>query len=101
MTAYAVGLYNMRRRDWLDSYRNPVTALIARHGGHYLVCASTCRWEMLEGNAPSITGLTLIQFPTMGHARNWHRDAEYQPFIKLTQARSQLDLMLVEDPAME
>jgi len=101
MTAYAVGLYNMRRRDWLDSYRNPVTALIARHGGKYIVRASTCRWEMLEGNPPSITGITLIQFPAMDEARSWHRDAEYQPFIKLRQAGSQLDLMLVEDPAIE
>lgn len=100
MTAYAVGLYNMRRRDWVEHYRNPVTALIGKHGGHYLVRASTCRWEMLEGDAPRITGLTLIEFPTMDQARTWHRDPEYRAFIDLRQAGSQLDLILVDDPAI-
>jgi uncharacterized protein (DUF1330 family) len=101
MTAYAVGLYNMHRRDWIDAYRNPVTGLIAKHAGKYLSRASTCRWEMLEGDRPMITGITLIEFPSMELARSWHRNVEYQPYIKIRQAGSHLDLMLVEDPAIE
>lgn len=100
MTAYAVGLYNMYQRDWIRTYREPVTALIAEHGGKYLVRASTCRWEILEGNPPDITGLTLIEFPSMEAARAWYRDPDYQPFIKLRRAGSHLDLILVEDPAI-
>lgn len=51
---------------------------------------------MLEGNRPAITGITIIEFPTMEAARAWHSDVEYQPFIKLRQTGSHLDLMLVE-----
>jgi uncharacterized protein (DUF1330 family) len=100
MTAYAVGLYNMRQLDWTKTYREPVTALIAKRGGRYLARGSTCRWEMLEGNAPDITGLTLIEFPSMDAARAWHRDPEYQSYIRLRQAASHLDLILVDDPAI-
>jgi len=98
MTAYAVGLYNMRERDWTNVYKNPVTELIGKRGGRYLVRASTCQWEMMEGNAPAITGITLIEFPSMDAARAWHADPEYQQYIRLRQAGSQLDLILVEDP---
>lgn len=42
MTAYAVGLYDMRQRDWLAAYQAKVTGLIAKHGGRYVARASTC-----------------------------------------------------------
>ena len=101
MTAYAVGLYNMRRRDWIATYKRPVTDLVARHGGRYLIRGSTCRWEMLEGKQPDITGLTILEFPSLEAGRAWHRDPEYQPYIKLRQAGSQLDFILVDDARVE
>jgi len=100
VTAYAVGLYNMHRFDWLDAYRASVPELIAKQGGRYLIRGRTCKWEMMEGDQPNITGLTLIEFPSMEAGRAWHNDPEYQPFIKLRQAGSQLDLILVEDPTI-
>lgn len=96
MAAYAVGLYNMRQRDWLDAYKVKVTQLIAKHGGRYIARSSNCPWEMLEGDRPDITGITIIEFPTMEAAKAWHSDVEYQPFIKLRQAGSHLDMMLVQ-----
>jgi len=100
MTAYAVGLYNMYQRDWIKTYRAPVTALIARQGGKYLARGSTCRWEMLEGNQPDITGVALIEFPSMDAERAWHRDPEYRPYIGLRRTGSHLDLILFDDPAI-
>jgi uncharacterized protein (DUF1330 family) len=96
MPAYAVGLYNMQDRSWLPAYQEKVTALIAKHGGRYIARASKCPWMVLEGKDYPITGITIIEFPSMEHAKAWHRDPEYAPFIKLRQAGSQLDLMLVE-----
>jgi uncharacterized protein (DUF1330 family) len=96
MTAYAVGLYDMYERDWLQSHNANVGALIAKHGGRYVARASNCPWEMLEGQEPEITGITIIEFPSMEAAKAWHADVEYQPFIKLRQAGSKLDLMLVQ-----
>src|SRR5687767_15151821 len=94
MPAYAVGLYNMQDRSWLPTYQEKVTALIAKHGGRYIARASKCPWMVLEGKDYPITGITIIEFPSMEHAKAWHRDPEYAPFIKLRQAGSQLDLML-------
>lgn len=96
MKAYAVGLYDMRDRSWLPAYKEKVTALIAKHGGRYIARASNCPWTVLEGKHYPITGITIIEFPSMEHAKAWHSDPEYVPFIRLRQAGSQLDLMLVE-----
>ena len=96
MPAYAVGLYNMHDRSWLKAYNDKVTALIAKHGGRYVTRASRCPWEVLEGTRHPITGITIIEFPSMEQARAWHNDPDYAPFIKLRQAGSHLDLMLVE-----
>jgi uncharacterized protein (DUF1330 family) len=96
MTAYAVGLYDIWDPSWIPDYKEPVTRLIEKHGGRYIARSSTCAWEVLEGVKPDITGITLIAFPTMEQARAWHRDVEYQPYIKLRQEGSRLNLMLVE-----
>ena len=51
---------------------------------------------MLEGKEPDITAVNIIEFPSMEAARAWHTDLEYQPFIKLRQTGSHLDMMLVQ-----
>ena len=33
MTAYAVGLYNFHKSDWLEAYKDKVTELWIRKGG--------------------------------------------------------------------
>jgi len=96
MAAYAVGLYNIQDLSWLSAYRAKVPALLARHGGRYIARAVGSTWEVLEGTRPPITGVTILEFPSMGNARAWHNDPEYAPLIKLRQARSRLDLLLVE-----
>ena len=96
MAAYAVGLYNIQDLSWLSAYRAKVPALLARHGGRYIARAVGSTWEVLEGTRPPITGVTILEFPSMGNARAWHNDSEYAPLIKLRQARSRLDLLLVE-----
>jgi uncharacterized protein (DUF1330 family) len=96
MAAYAVGLYNMQDLSWLPTYRAKVPALLARHGGRYVARAVGSPWEMLEGTRPPITGVTILEFPSMDNARAWHNDPEYAPLIKLRQAGSTLDLLLVE-----
>ena len=96
MAAYAVGLYNMQDLSWLPAYRAKVPALLGKHGGHYIARAIGSRWEMLEGRRPAITGVTILEFPSMDNARAWHNDPEYAPLIKLRQTGSLLDLVLVE-----
>jgi uncharacterized protein (DUF1330 family) len=51
---------------------------------------------MMEGIQPDITGVTLIEFPSMEAAKAWHDDPEYQPYIQLRQAGSKVDMILVQ-----
>jgi len=95
MTAYAIGLYNIRDESWRPTYRDTVGALVARHGGKYLVRSSD-RWEVLEGTPPRVTGLTVIEFPSMEQARAWYSDPDYAPMIRLRQQGARLDFFLVE-----
>jgi len=97
MTAYAIGLYDVWDWSWHKEYRDPVTKLIEKHEGKYIARSSICPWEMLEGEPPQdASSFTLIEFPSMEHAKAWHRDLEYQPYIALRQKGSNLKLILVE-----
>jgi uncharacterized protein (DUF1330 family) len=96
MAAYAVGLYNMQDLSWLAEYRSKVPALLERQGGRYIARAVGSPWEVLEGDRPPITGVTIIEFPSMEKARAWHNDPEYAPLIRLRQAGSKLNLLLVD-----
>jgi uncharacterized protein (DUF1330 family) len=97
MPAYAIGLYDVSDWSWHKQYRDPVTKLIRQHGGRYLARSSICPWEMLEGQPPrDATSFTLIEFPSMEHARAWYNDVEYRPYIALRQKGSTLKLILVD-----
>src|SRR5262249_48369137 len=64
--------------SWRPAYRAVVDELVAKHGGRY-VARTTCPWEVLEGVAPDTTNITMIEFPSMEHARAWYNDPEYAP----------------------
>jgi len=62
--------------------QRPGNAIDREAWERYIGRRSSCPWEMMEGDKPDITGVTLIEFPTMEAARAWHNDPEYQPYIK-------------------
>jgi uncharacterized protein (DUF1330 family) len=95
MRAFAIGLYNIWDISWRPAYGEVVNKLVAKHGGHY-VARTRNPWEVLEGAAPDITHVTMIEFPSMEHARAWYNDPEYAPLKKLRQAGSRLNFLLVE-----
>ena len=84
--AFAFGLYSIRDASWRPAYREVVDRLVAKHGGRY-VARTTNPWEVLEGAAPDITGITMIEFPSMAHARACYNDPEYAPMKRLRHAR--------------
>ena len=95
MPACAVGLYDIWDASWRPTYRETVGKLIAKHGGKYLVRSSD-PWEVLEGAPPNLTGLTIIEFPSMEQARAWYNDPQYGPMIELRQTGARLAFLLVE-----
>ena len=72
MPAFAIGLYNIREASRRPTYRAVVDKLVAKHGGRY-VARATNPWEVLEGAAPDVTNITMIEFPSMERELHGHR----------------------------
>ncbi len=94
MPAYAIGRLEMRDPSWLQEYGPQTAALIAKHGGRYLVRGGAM--ERLEGAGPLPSAMVVIESPSLEHAKAWYNDPEYAPLIKLRQSGSSLDFILVE-----
>lgn len=94
MPAYAIGRIQMRDPSWLEEYRATVPSLVAKHGGKYLVRGNVM--ELLEGATPLPTAMVMIEFPTMEAGRAFFTDPAYAPFIKLRQAGSDVEMVLVQ-----
>ncbi|HZV97392.1 MAG TPA: DUF1330 domain-containing protein, partial [Methylophilaceae bacterium] len=67
----------------------------AKHGGKYLSRSGNI--EVLEGNAPDLTLIALIQFPDKQAAKAFANDPEYAPFGKARKEGSISTLLLIDD----
>jgi uncharacterized protein (DUF1330 family) len=94
MAAYAIGRLEMRDPSWLQEYGPKTAALVAKHGGKYLVRGGAM--ERLEGIGQLPSVMVVLEFPSMAQAKAWYHDPEYAPLIKLRQTGSDLDFILVE-----
>lgn len=94
MKAYAIGSVQMRSDNWVPEYVAKTEAIVARHGGRYLVRGTSI--EKLEGSLPMPHVMVVIEFPSMAHARAWYSDPEYVPLIQVRQAGCDMELVLVE-----
>lgn len=94
MAAYAIGRLEMRDPSWLQEYGPKTAALVAKHGGKYLVRGGAM--EQLEGTGQLPSVIVVLEFPSMEHARAWYNDPGYAPLIALRQTGSDLDFVLVE-----
>jgi uncharacterized protein (DUF1330 family) len=94
MAAYAIGRLHMRDPAWLQEYGAKTPALVAKHGGKYLVRGSGI--ERLEGSGTLPSVVVVLEFPSMAQARAWYHDPEYAPLITLRQTGADLDFILVE-----
>lgn len=94
MAAYAIGRLDMRNPSWVQEYGPKTTALVAKHGGKYLVRGGAM--ERLEGSGTLPSVIVVLEFPSMAQAQAWYNDPEYAPLIKLRQTGSDLDFILVE-----
>ena len=80
MTAYLIVDVAIRDPQRYEAYKQKVPALIARHGGEYLVRGG--EHEVLEGTwQPS--RLVLFRFPSREAIRAFLADPDYQPLAAL------------------
>jgi uncharacterized protein (DUF1330 family) len=94
MPAYAIATLQVSDWEWLHEYGPKAAALIAKHGGRYLVRGG--EMQRLEGEAELPSALVILEFPSLDAARAFHADPEYAPLIALRDAHAATEFVLVE-----
>jgi len=91
MTAYLLVTLTIRDPSWIADYSAAVPALVARHGGVYLVTADTI--ERFEGDDPAPDAIVLFTFPSLEAAKAFVADPDYQPWQARRLAGSTGDML--------
>jgi uncharacterized protein (DUF1330 family) len=76
-----------------EEYRRQVPAVIAAHGGRYLVRGGAV--EVLEGDAGT-TRQVILEFPDMAHLKAFYQSPEYTALIAIRQRASTGRLIAIE-----
>jgi uncharacterized protein (DUF1330 family) len=79
-----------------ETYRQQVPALIAAHGGRYLVRGGAV--EVLEGER-TLRRQVILEFPDMARLKAFHGSPEYARLIAIRQAASVGSVVAIEGVA--
>jgi uncharacterized protein (DUF1330 family) len=93
MPAYIVGHIDVTNPAVYETYRTQVPAVIAAHGGRYLVRGGA--FEMLEGPAVQPRQV-ILEFPDMAHLKAFYFSPAYQALVAIRQSASTGSLLAVE-----
>lgn len=93
MAAYLYGNIEVTDPALYEQYRAQVPALIAAHGGRYLVRGGAC--QVLEGDRAALRQV-IIEFPDMAALHAFYGSAAYAPLKALRQRASHGSLVAVE-----
>ena len=93
MPAYIIADITVTDRGGFEAYRKAVPAVIAAHGGRYVVRGSPR--TPLEGE-PSSSRLVILEFPDMEQLRAFWSSPDYAPLKTLRQRSSTCRIEAVE-----
>jgi uncharacterized protein (DUF1330 family) len=93
MAAYIYANVEVTDPQAYEAYRAQVPALIAAHGGRYLVRGGAC--ELLEGTATPQRQV-ILEFPDMAHLKAFYDSPEYKTLIAIRQGASRGHLYAVQ-----
>lgn len=93
MAAYLYGNIEITDPALYEQYRARVPAVIAAHGGRYLVRGGGV--TALEGDTP-VHRQVILEFPSMAQLQAFYRSADYAPLIALRQRAARGSLVAVE-----
>jgi len=93
MPAYIVADITVTDRDGFEQYRKAVPAVIAAHGGRYVVRAAPR--ILLEGT-PATSRLVILEFPDMDRLLAFWSSPDYAPLKALRESSSTCRIEAVE-----
>ncbi len=92
MKGYLVANVSVGNEQAYEAYRSQVEAIIARHGGRYLVRGGAV--EVLE-REQAVSRLVIVEFPGVEAVRAFYDSPEYQEIIPLRTNHSVGSLAIV------
>ena len=93
MAAYIYADVEVTDADAYETYRRQVPALIAVHGGRYLVRGGAV--EVLEGDRQPHRQV-ILEFPDMAALKSFYRSPEYRALIAVRQCATTSHLFAIE-----
>ncbi len=97
MPAFMIIACKIHQRDaFIAGYGKAVPALVAKHGGEYLVVAPGA--ELLEGTLEGYSSVALSRWPDKAAAQRFWNSAEYAEVKKLRDGLADCQVLLVEAP---
>lgn len=95
MAAFLIANVKVTDEGWIPDYAARVHDIAAKHGGQYL--ARSGNLIALEGPAPDLTLIALIQFPSMEALHAFVEDPDYAPFAAARKAGSVSHFVAIDD----
>lgn len=93
MPAYIYGDIEVTDPAAYETYRQQVPALIAAHGGRYLVRGGAV--DVLEGDRVPRRQV-ILEFPDMAHLKAFYASPQYKTLIAIRQGASHGSLIAIE-----
>jgi uncharacterized protein (DUF1330 family) len=93
MSAYLIADIEVTDPVAFEDYCAEVLAVIAAHGGRYLVRGGAT--EVLEGNGPAKRHV-IVEFPDIARLKAFYDSVDYQPLKSLRQRSSKARLVAIE-----
>lgn len=93
MPAYLIANIDVTDPAAFERYRAAVPAVIAAHGGRYLVRGGA--HEAVEGSL-ALKRVVIVEFPSMAALRGFYDGADYRPLRALRLASTRSDVAFVE-----
>jgi uncharacterized protein (DUF1330 family) len=93
MKAYVIVQERVDDQAMFDAYRKDVPAIVAAHGGRFVVRGGAM--TVLEGEAP-YPRLVVIEFPSRAAAEGWYASPEYQKVLPLRLGSSECNFYIVD-----
>lgn len=94
MSCYSVLAVTPSTPDWIPSYIEAASNLVAKHRGKYL--ARTASHECMEGEGQDAGLRVIIEWPSKEAAVAFMNDPEYAPHLKARTAGSVSHHFLIE-----
>jgi uncharacterized protein (DUF1330 family) len=93
MPAYLIANIDVQDRDGFERYRTAVPAVIAAHGGRYIVRGGET--QTVEGDL-GLKRLVILEFPSIAVLRGFYDAPDYAPLLALRLASTRSQVVFAE-----